>query len=61
MVQNGYVLNASTAGLPAFLQRVCNELKAVTREGVLSQVAKSAEMLNLLRVVNTKLLSLNRV
>lgn len=45
MVQNGYVLNVSTAGLPAFLQRVRNELKAVTREGVLSQVAKSAEML----------------
>ena len=45
MVQNGYVLNVSTAGLPAFLQRVRNELKTVTREGVLSQVAKAAEML----------------
>ena len=45
MVQNGYILHVSTAGLPAFLQRVRNELKAVTREGVLSQVAKSAEML----------------
>lgn len=45
MVQNGYVLNVPTAGLPAFLQRVRNELKAVTRKGVLSQVAKSAEML----------------
>lgn len=45
MVQNGYKLNVSTAGLPAFLQRVRSELKTVTREGVLSQVAKSAEML----------------
>ena len=45
MVQNGYILNVSTAGLPAFLQRVRSELKAVTREGVLTQVAKSAEML----------------
>ena len=45
MVQNGYVLNVSTAGLPAFLQRVRNELKTVTRECVLSQVAKAAEML----------------
>ncbi len=45
MVQNGYILNVSTAGLPAFLQRVRGELKAVIREGVLSQVAKSAETL----------------
>ena len=45
MVQNGYILNVSTADLPAFLQRVRSELKAVTREGVLIQVAKSAEML----------------
>lgn len=45
MVQNGYILNVSTADLPAFLQRVRSELKAVTREGVLIQVAKTAEML----------------
>ena len=45
MVQNGYILHVSTAGLPAFLQRVRSELKTVIREGVLSQVAKSAEML----------------
>lgn len=45
MVQNGYILNVSTAGLPAFLQCVRNELKTITREGVLVQVAKSAEML----------------
>lgn len=45
MVQNGYILNVSTAGLPVFLQRVRSELKAITREGVLTQVAKSVEML----------------
>lgn len=45
MVQNGYILHVSTAGLPAFLHRVRSELKAVTREGILSQVTKSVEML----------------
>jgi len=45
MVQNGYILNVSTAGLPAFLHQVRSELKTIIREGVLSQVAKSAEML----------------
>lgn len=45
MVQNGYILHVSTAGLPAFLHRVRSNLKTVTREGILSQVAKSAEML----------------
>lgn len=45
MVQNGYILHVSTAELPAFLQKVRTELKPIIRECVLSQVAKSAEML----------------
>lgn len=45
MVQNGYILNVSTAELSAFLQKVRAELKTVIREGVILQVAKSAEML----------------
>lgn len=45
MVQNGYVLNISTVNLPTFIKRARNELKVVTRKGVLSQVAKFTEML----------------
>lgn len=45
MVPNGYILNVSTAGLPAFLHRVRIELKEFTRDAVLNQVAKMAETL----------------
>ena len=44
MVQNGYILHVPTAGLPEFLKRARNELKTVTRKGILSQIARSAEM-----------------
>lgn len=45
MVPNGYILNVSTAELPAFLHRVRFELKEFTRDAVLNQIAKAAETL----------------
>lgn len=45
MVQNGYILHVSTPELPAFLKKVRLELIPVIREGILSQITKSAETL----------------
>lgn len=45
MVQNGYILHVSSAGLPAFLKKVRKDLIPIIREGVLLQVTKAAETL----------------